>query len=66
MKDSLFEKIQSYIIQRERLFGDNAYKQCPTVFKVSRHQCEGVYGHPNQCQDIGYPDQKSKDLEYKE
>ncbi len=49
---------------RERQFGDLADTQCPTVFKITGHRCEGVYGHNGPCQDIGYPDKPSKDLDF--
>jgi len=56
--------IQEQILRREIRFGDKANHQCYTVFKISGHRCEGIYGHSGQCQDIEYPHEKSLDLEY--
>ena len=49
---------------RDIKFGDLADTQCPTTFKIIGHRCEGVYGHNGPCQDIGYPDEPSKDLDF--
>ncbi len=63
MIDIPLDEILAQLWKNKKKFGELYGTQCPTVFKVTGHRCEGIYGHARYCEDIDYPAKPSKDLE---